>query len=134
MKILIDTNVLISAALWPKGACSIAYQKAVAYPNCAVISEANVEELHRVFTEKFPDKIDSLDAFLSVSSNVLEIIPVPKNSTIDETVLRDENDQPILRAAIVAGVDLILTGDKDFLETDLKHPLPISPKDFIEQY
>ena len=37
-----------------------------------------------------------------------------------ETQIRDVNDRPILRAAIEAKADVLLTGDKDFLEPVLK--------------
>ena len=39
-----------------------------------------------------------------------------------EKLIRDAKDQPILNAAIVSDVDIILTGDKDFLSLDMEHP------------
>jgi len=48
--------------------------------------------------------------------------------------MRDENDRPILQAAIDAEVDAILTGDKDFHVLDIEHPLILSPADFLEHY
>lgn len=51
--------------------------------------------------------------------------------------LRDEKDVPILSDAIYHGMDIILTGDKDFLEANLMHPLVFSPTmlyDFLEQH
>ena len=44
MKIFIDTNVLISAALSSTGVVFQAYAKAVTPPNTAVISEQNVDQ------------------------------------------------------------------------------------------
>jgi hypothetical protein len=49
MKIFIDTNILISAALFPGSIPEKAYQRAVSYPNEAVISDMNLEELRRIF-------------------------------------------------------------------------------------
>ncbi len=37
-----------------------------------------------------------------------------------ETQIRDVDDRPILRAAIEAKADVLLTGDKDFLESGVK--------------
>ncbi len=45
--------------------------------------------------------------------------------------MRDKKDQPILRAAISAKVDYLLTGDKDFLEADLDNPHIISVANFL---
>lgn len=41
--------------------------------------------------------------------------------------LRDVKDVPVLSDAIVNHMDLILTGDKDFLEANLENPLVFSP-------
>lgn len=41
-------------------------------------------------------------------------------------------DQPILNAAIVSNVDVILTGDKDFLSLDMEHPRPMTVTEFLE--
>lgn len=38
---------------------------------------------------------------------------------------------PILQAAISAKADYLLTGDKDFLESNIKKPMCISPTDFL---
>ena len=75
MRVLIDTNVLISAAL---------------------------------------------DKFLSVALLTLELVPVPTEEDMTEPQIRDANDRLILRAAIEAKADVLLTGDKDFLEPVLK--------------
>ncbi len=67
MRVLIDTNVLISAALNPTGIPSQAYQKAASYPNRGLICEQNVDELKRIFNKKFPNRLAALDKFLSTA-------------------------------------------------------------------
>ena len=44
-----------------------------------------------------------------------------------EGVLRDPKDIPVLSDALYNGADVILTGDKDFLEAQLEKPLVLSP-------
>lgn len=51
MRILIDTNVLISAILNPKGTPFQAYLRAVSVPNHALICDQNIEELRRIFNK-----------------------------------------------------------------------------------
>ena len=46
-----------------------------------------------------------------------ELIPSVNHA---EKLIRDAKDQPILNAAIVSDVDVILTGDKDFLKNPLR--------------
>lgn len=46
--------------------------------------------------------------------------------------VRDEKDIPVLSDAIYNNVDILLTGDKDFLESDIKNPIIFSPKMLME--
>lgn len=47
-------------------------------------------------------------------------------------LIRDAKDQPILNDAIVANIDLILTGDKDFVYLDMEHPRCMTASQFLE--
>lgn len=44
--------------------------------------------------------------------------------------ISDPKDQPVLNAAIMAGVDVIVSGDKHFLKLDMERPKPMSVADF----
>lgn len=131
MRVLIDTNVLISAALNINSVPFQAYIKAASYPNHGLICEQNVDEMKRIFNKKFPNRISSLDKFLSTALLILELVPIPTSENTSELQIRDVNDRPILRAAIEAKADILLTGDKDFLESGVENPLIMTPTDFI---
>ena len=132
MRVLIDTNVLISAALNINSVPFQAYVKAASYPNHGLICEQNVDEMKRIFNKKFPNRISSLDKFLSTALLILELVPIPTSENTSELQIRDVNDSPILRAAIEAKADILLTGDKDFLESGVENPLIMTPTDFIK--
>lgn len=132
MRILIDTNVLISAILNPKGTPFQAYLKAVSFPNHALICDQNIEELRRIFNKKFPKRIDALNRFLSIALLSIEIVQIPTDETDSESLIRDTADRPILRAAINANADILLMGDKDFLESGIAHPQILTPAQFLE--
>ncbi len=131
IKVLIDTNILISAALSSTGMPYAAYMKAVSYPYCGMICDQNVDELRRVFNRKFPDKLYLLDRFLAISLTALQLVKTPCDEVESEKKIRDVKDRPILRAAITAGADIILTGDRDFLEADIKRPKVITATEFM---
>ena len=131
MKVLIDTNILISAALSSKGTPYQAFVKAISSPNHGLVCEQNIDEMRRIFNRKFPKKIPALEAFLSLALLTLEVIPTPIEEHISEEKIRDANDRPILRAAIYAKADILLTGDKDFLESGLHNPKIMTAADFI---
>ena len=132
MRVLIDTNVLISASLSAKGVPFQAYVKAATYPNHGLICEHNVDEIKRIFHKKFPERLASLDKFLSVALLTLELVPIPTETVASETQIRDVDDRPILRAAIEAKVDILLTGDKDFVESGVKRPRIMTPAEFLK--
>ena len=131
MRILIDTNVLISAILNVHSTPFKAYEKAISYPNQGLICEQNINEIKRIFKKKFPNHITTLNSFLSDALIDLELVPIPINENNLETLIRDIDDRPILRAAIKAEADIILTGDKDFLESGLENPVIMTPADFL---
>ena len=131
MRVLIDTNVLISAALNVNGVPYQAYVKAASYPNHGLICEQNVDEMKRIFNKKFPKRLAALDKFLSIALLTLELVPIPTDENVLESQIRDVNDLPNLRAAIAAKVDVLLTGDKDFLEPGLENPVVMTPADFL---
>ncbi len=132
MKVLIDTNILISAALNPSGTPYKAFVKAVSYPNRAIICEQNIDELRRIFNRKFPNKINALESFLSCALLTLEVVPTPTEETDSEELIRDVMDRPILRAAVNSNADILITGDKDFLESSVTIPKIMTAADFLE--
>lgn len=132
MRILIDTNILISAALNSHGTPYKAYLKAVTYPNKGIICDQNIEELWRIFNRKFPTKISMLEKFLAYSLSVIEVATIPEMEEDAEKLIRDVKDRPILRAALNAKADVLLTGDKDFLESGVTDPKIMTAAEFLE--
>lgn len=126
-----DTNILISATLNAKGTPYKAFLKAVTHPNKGLICDQNIEELRRIFNRKFPDKIKILEHFLSIALLAMEVVSTPKDEIEEEYKIRDVADRPILRAAIKAQADILLTGDKDFLESSVKVPKIMTATEFL---
>lgn len=48
--------------------------------------------------------------------------------------MRDTKDSPILATAIMEGMDVFVTGDKDFLILDVDMPEIITMTEFLEKY
>jgi len=133
MRVLIDTNILISASLSSEGTPYQAYVKAVTHPNHGMVCDQNIDELRRVYNRKFPHKIQSLERFLALALIVLEVIPTPAvDSSEDEALVRDASDRPILRAAIAAKADVLVTGDRDFLESGVTNPKIMTAAEFLQ--
>ena len=134
MKYLIDTNILVSAALFPDSVPARAFVKAVTPPGHAVVCDYSLDEMRRVFNKKFPHKLSVFERFVAIMTLSVQIISTP---TDDESVeaekdIRDIKDRPILRAAMAASVDCIITGDKDFLESGITTPKMLTAASFLE--
>lgn len=127
MKILVDTNILISALLFPGSKPATALLHASGCHEM-VLCDRNISELREVLKRKAPRVLPDAEVLLAELS--YELIPSIDNGS---KLIRDAKDQPILNAAIVAGVDVILTGDKDFLCLDMEHPKCLTAADFLEQ-
>ena len=132
MRIMIDTNIFISAALFPKGRAAEALYKAMVSPYQPVVCDYVIDELHRKFQEKFPERTTELEAFLYSALPAFEIVTTPDEAIEAESKIRDPKDRPILRAALNTGADLFLTSDKDFLESSVEDPRIISVPVFLE--
>ena len=63
----------------------------------------------------------------------LELVPIPTEEYTSEGQIRDVADRPILRAAINANADILLIGDKDFLESGLTHPKIMTAAEFVNK-
>ena len=61
----------------------------------------------------------------------MEVVPTPIEEAEEENYIRDVADRPILRAALNAKVDVLLTGDKDFLESGVTNPKIMTAAEFI---
>lgn len=48
--------------------------------------------------------------------------------------MRDTKDSPILATAIMEDVDVLLTGDKDFLVLDVETPEILTMTEFLQKY
>jgi len=132
MRIMTDTNIIISAFLFPNSLTRKMLEK-IGVQDQLILCSYIIEELYAVFKRKFPEEIDSLDFFLSELA--FELVYTPKRINVsDYPDIRDENDLPILVSAIMGEVDVFITGDKDFNCIDIERPRIISPKDFSEMY
>ena len=134
MRVFLDTNIIFSAILFPNSIPDKAFQKALSFPNVAITCDYVLEELQRTFSKKFPNKIDSLNHFLVTLAQNIIIVKVSYETNDISLDIRDDNDKPILRAALEAKADILITGDKDFLESNILNPIIVKASNFYYKY
>ena len=130
MRIMLDTNVLISAFVF-QSRHIVGMIDVLTDEHTIVISSYVIEELKMVVAEKFSHKSGALDRFLT--NLPFEFVYTP--DSIDPQkypALRDSDDVPVLATAILEDVDVLLTGDKDFENLGLERPAILTPARFMQ--
>lgn len=135
MRIMIDTNVLLSAVIFPNPKMTSLIEKVTTEHNLVLCSHI-IEEMHDVINRKFQDKKEFYEKFLSKLTYDFIYTPTdinPKNYP----EIRDKDDLPILVSALAESVDLIITGDEDFFDikgASVELPIIMTPRKFMEEF
>lgn len=129
MNVMVDSNILISAALFKSQTSVETLGFASTEHNQLLISDYVINESRRVTKKKWPKHLQSLNVVLDVLDYML--VELPPELPPDPYGVRDPKDYPVLYAALIGRADVLVTGDKDLLELQTP-PLPIvSPATFI---
>jgi putative PIN family toxin of toxin-antitoxin system len=131
MRILVDTNTLLSALLFPRGTTAEAFDLLL-QRHRLVLCTYVINEAKTVVERKFPGYSRALSLFLN--SLDFEVAYTPTDIEFDSSLMRDPKDVPILMTAIREDVDIILTGDKDFHALNLEKPKVLNAKTFIKRF
>ena len=109
MRIFLDTNVLLSAAVFG-GVC--AELLSAGQDRCEfLVSEAVWRELDDKLTAKFSFS----DEDRAATRSMFEDFTTVTDGELGGVAVRDPDDVIILAAAISGGADILATGDKDLL-------------------
>lgn len=132
MRIMIDTNVLISIIFFPSIQMNKLKMK-LCKKHTIVLCSQIIEEINRITKRKFPNKLKDMDEFFTQLP--YELVYTPVYIEKDKyPAIRDEYDYPILATAILEDIDVLITGDKDFSTLNLKHPEILTPAQFLKKY
>ena len=129
MRVFLDTNVLASAAA-TRGLCADVLREVLA--SHELLTSAQVlNELRRVLRTKFGLDRDLIDDFIWL---MRQDTVIARPGQLPSVEIQDQEDLPILSAAISAEADLFVTGDKELLAIGRIEKLAIlSPRQFWEK-
>ena len=74
MKILLDSNILMSAFISPSGTVAKAYAKAVGEENEVIVADYNIEELRTAIGRKYSNRREQLEVFLTVVQGFVQVV------------------------------------------------------------
>ena len=123
-RLVLDTNVLVSALLFPAGTVSWLRDAWQAQAVVSLASRDTTAELIRVLSyPKFQLTDDEREELLADYLPWCETVSVSEPPAIPEC--RDPFDRPFLELALVGHADALVTGDQDLLALALLFSVPI---------
>lgn len=127
IRVCLDSNVLV-AAFAARGLCSDLLAHVLSERHL-VVPDAVREEALRLLSVKIKLTSDALASVVAVLDRC-ELAPASSESSL--VPVRDPDDAKILADAVAAGVQILVTGDKDLLAIAEESPIPIvSPRAFL---
>jgi putative PIN family toxin of toxin-antitoxin system len=111
MRVVFDTNVLVSALVFPDGRADAAVRGILEGKDDLVLSTDILREVLSVLARKFGRDKEELSRVAVILSEMAEVVA----PTIRLKVFRDDPDNRILECALAGKATAIVTGDKAML-------------------
>jgi putative PIN family toxin of toxin-antitoxin system len=133
VRVLIDTNVVVSATFWPgnpKTLMNAVRRGELTY----VTSEGLLEELRKVLTDQEkPFRLSAEEAGKVVDTwRALATLVSPTRFV---AVCRDDDDNRVLECALDGHAEYVVTGDDDLLELEVFEGIKIiTVSDFLQRH
>ena len=114
MRVMLDSNILISALIFNSEHINKAIEAASQDDNRLLLPSYVIDEVRRVIGIKWPTRLDDFDLFLKMLD--FDEVATPEEIDGADFDIRDIKDRPVLLSAIAGKADVLLTGDKDFVD------------------
>lgn len=127
MRIVLDTNIVLSALLW-RGTPYRLFEAIRQQPDVQLYSSATLlAELADVLTRPSPTKQLATigKTAREVTADYLAVVEIVAPATLSAPVSRDPDDDQVLACALAAQADLIVSGDGDLLTLKCFQGVPI---------
>ena len=112
-KVVIDTNILISALGW-KGKPNEIFSRVLDEEFELIISQKQIEELREVMNyPKFSFTEEQKSRFITLLLNVAKVVEISNKLKV---IKEDPDDDIILETAVENNVDFIISGDHHLLK------------------
>ena len=130
MRILADTNVLISAVA-TRGLCADVLREILVSHELIICDQILVEVRTVMRTKLVADQELTSEFVRFLEQNGILAQP----AGFPDVELRDKADRLVLSAAIAGGASVLVTGDKELLELDkVQNVTILSPRQFWERF
>ena len=129
MKVVFDSNIYISAFIFPKSQAEKAIFRIINNLDDLILSKEIIDEVLTVLARKFSHDREAISHTAVYLFDLGEIVTPEKRIRI----LKDQPDNRILECAVTGNADIIVTGDKAMLALkDYKGINIITLKEYLE--
>lgn len=122
MRVVLDTNVLISAFVFPGGAPEFVYRAAIGRRVQLVTSPPLLAEFGRVLSEKFDWEPAQVEEGVGQITRIGTVVRPQRRLSV---VADDPDDDRALEAAVAGDADAIVSGDRHLLRLGRWEGIPI---------
>ena len=114
LRVMVDATILIAGSGWPRWPREVLLA-GLRGEFHLVLCPYVIRQVHRKLRQRFPPEcLERFEEFLSEKAYELVPDPTPEHVSENKDLVRDGSDIPIALAAINAGVDYLVSEDKDF--------------------
>jgi predicted nucleic acid-binding protein len=117
LRVLTDANVLFAGSAFPRWPYEVLQHAAVGDFQL-VLCPLIIDQAQRHLQKRFPEQMTRFNEFLRKANYELVSDPTPEDIEANKHLIRDLSDVAIALAAISAGVDYVISADKDFTVQD----------------
>jgi uncharacterized protein len=129
VRVVFDTNIFISAFVFPGGRAEEAIRTIIEGPDVLVLSSSVIKETLAVLAAKFGQDKEALSRTAVMLADLAEIVKPSKRIA----VLADDPDNRVLECALAGRAGYIVTGDKEMLKLGEYEGIKIiTLKEFLE--
>ena len=121
MRVVFDTNIYVSAFVFPGSSANRALQRIFDGHDTLLISKPILDEFLTTLARKFSRDADALSRAALLLTELAELIQ-PKERI---SVFDDDPDNRVLECAIAGQAKAIVTGDKAMLAVEMSHGVRI---------
>lgn len=112
LRVMVDANILIAGSIWPRWPYEV-LQHALHGDFILVLSGYVIEQARMHIQRRFPAYKEAFEVLLQTCPHELVADPDREQVSQYQNLVRDLTDVPVALAAINAGVDFLVSEDKD---------------------
>lgn len=128
-RVVLDTNVLLSALLWHQGKPRLIFRKVIEGSLRIFCCKEIIDELSEILERDFEEPIELIDQQISV---VLAYVEIVELSYFEKIVTDDPDDDIIMNCALSANADFVVSGDSHLQKLKkFKGINIVSPTEFL---